>query len=258
MSTVKYADGPLASRSAGNDSGGPPAGQSTGNDAGGPLAALGYRKVGRPAGRRDMNALVCNAVLKAGSRRVSDLAADLGVSEVTVRKSLDALERSGLVRRYHGEARAYDGDAIPFRMGLYYEQKLRIARLAADLVSPGDTILIEAGSAAALLAENLKDLRNLSVITTNLFIARIFRGTKVRVELTGGAYQDESESLVGPLAVDSIGRLGFSKAFIGVSGYTPETGFTLNDFARAEVTRAILTRGAENHILTNRDRKSVV
>ena len=198
-----------------------------------------------------MNALVCNAVLKAGSRKVSDLAVDLGVSEVTVRKSLDALERSGLVRRFHGEARAYDGDAIPFRMGLFYEQKRQIAQRAASFVCPGDTILIEAGSAAAMLAENIKEMRDLTVVTTNLFIARIFRGSKVRVELTGGVYQEESESLVGPLAVASIRELGFSKAFVGVSGYTPETGFTLNDFARAEVTRAILDRGAENHVLTN-------
>jgi DeoR/GlpR family transcriptional regulator of sugar metabolism len=198
-----------------------------------------------------MEGLVCEAVLKAGSRRVADLAAELGVSEVTVRKSLDALERRGLVRRFHGEARAYDGDAIPFRMGLFYEEKRRIAETTASHVSRGDTILIEAGSAAAFLAERLKDGRDLTVITTNLFIARIFRGTKVRVVVTGGVYQEESESLVGPVAVAAVEGLNFSKAFVGVSGYLPGTGFTLNDFARAEVTRAILARGAENWILTD-------
>ena len=198
-----------------------------------------------------MEGLVCEAVLKAGSRRVADLAAELGVSEVTVRKSLDALERRGLVRRFHGEARAYDGDAIPFRMGLLYEEKRRIAETAASHVSRGDTILIEAGSAAAFLAERLKDGRDLTVITTNLFIARIFRGTKVRVVVTGGVYQEESESLVGPVAVAAVEGLYFSKAFVGVSGYLPGTGFTLNDFARAEVKRAILARGAENWILTD-------
>ncbi len=209
------------------------------------------RATGRPAGRRDIDAIVCAAVLKAGSRRVADLAIDLGVSEVTVRKSLDALERRGLVRRFHGEARAYDGDAIPFRMGLYFEQKRRIAEIAASFVSPGDTVLIEAGSAAAFLAERLKDRRDLTVVTTNLFIARVFRGTKVRVVLTGGAYQEESESLVGPMAIAALAGLNFSKAFVGVSGYLPGSGFSLNDFARAEVTRAVLARGAENWILTD-------
>ena len=151
---------------------------------------------GRPpgsAGRQGTLSAVSQAVLKAGSRKVADLALDLGLSEVTVRKSLDELERQGVVRRFHGEARAYDGDAIPFRMGLRYAEKLRMAVLAAALVSPGDTILIEAGSAVAFLAERLKDSRDLTVLTPNLFIARIFRGTRVRVVVLGGAYQEESE-----------------------------------------------------------------
>jgi DeoR/GlpR family transcriptional regulator of sugar metabolism len=198
-----------------------------------------------------MDALVRDAVVKAGSRRVADLARELGVSEVTIRKSLDALERQGLIRRFHGEARAWDGDDIPFRMGLFYEEKRRIAELAAGLVSRGDTILIEAGSAAAFLAERLKGEKDLTVITANLFIARIFRGTRVRVVVSGGAYQEESESLVGPVAAAAIRALGFSKAFLGVSGWTAETGFTLNDFARAELSRTILERGAENYVLTD-------
>jgi DeoR/GlpR family transcriptional regulator of sugar metabolism len=212
------------------------------------------RRPGRPSGstgRGGTLQAVSEAVLKAGSRRVADLALDLGLSEVTVRKSLDELERQGVLRRFHGEARAYDGDAIPFRMGLRYDEKRRIAELAAGFVAGGDTILIEAGSAAAFLAERLKEMKDLTVLTPNLFIARVFRGSRVRVVVLGGAYQEESESLVGSLAVRAVAELGFSKAFLGVTGFTPGTGFTLNDFARAEVSRAILARGAENYILTD-------
>ncbi|GAB1483022.1 DNA-binding transcriptional regulator YciT [Treponema sp.] len=209
------------------------------------------KTTGRPTGNRDLNALVAEAVLKAGSRRVADLAQELEVSEVSIRKSLVGLENKGLIRRFHGEARAYDGDAIPFRMGLHYQEKQYIAELAASLIKDGETIFIEAGSAAAFLAERLKDMRDLSVATCNLFIARIFRGSKVRVLVTGGSYQEESESLVGPLAIASVKELGFSKAFLGTSGYTQDLGFTLNDFQRAELSRTILARGADNYILTD-------
>jgi len=211
----------------------------------------GSKSVGRPTGSRDLNALVADAVLKAGSRRVVDLALEFEVSEVSIRKALIILEKKGLIRRFHGEARAYDGDDIPFRMKEHYEEKRAIAECAAALVAEGDTIFIEAGSAAALLAERLKSSRNLTVATCNLFIARIFRGSRVRVLVTGGSYQEESESLVGPVAISSIESLGFSKAFLGTSGYTEELGFTLNDFQRAEVSRAILARGADNYILTD-------
>jgi DeoR/GlpR family transcriptional regulator of sugar metabolism len=196
-------------------------------------------------GNREIIDAVRDAVLKAGNCRVADLATELKVSEVSIRKSLDELERQGIVRRFHGEARIYNGDDIPFRMHVHYAEKQAIASRAAALIEPGDTILLEAGSAIAMFAERIKDLRGLTVITPNLFIARIFRGSKVRVIILGGLYQEESESLVGPAVCEAIKSIGFSKSFIGVSGFTIADGFMLNDIARAEVTRSILERGAD-------------
>jgi DeoR/GlpR family transcriptional regulator of sugar metabolism len=129
-------------------------------------------------------------------------------------------------------------------MHVHYAEKQAIANRAAVWVEPGDTILVEAGSAIAMFAERIKDVRGLTVITPNLFIARLFRGSKVRVIVLGGLYQEESESLVGPAVCESIRSVGFSKAFIGVSGFTIADGFMLNDIARAEVTRSILERGS--------------
>ena len=196
-------------------------------------------------GNKEILNAVRDAVFKAGSCRVVDLAAEFNVSGVSIRKSLDELERQGVVRRFHGEARIYTGDDIPFRMHLHYAEKQAIAGRAAALVEPGDTILLEAGSAIAMFAERIKNVQGLTVITTNLFIARLFRGSKVRVIVLGGVYQEESESLVGPSVCESIRAIGFSKAFIGVSGFTIADGFMLNDIPRAEVSRAILERCAE-------------
>jgi len=196
-------------------------------------------------GNKEIENAVRDAVFKAGSARVADLANEFHVSEVSIRKSLDELERQGVIRRFHGEARIYSGDDIPFRMHLHYAEKQEIASRAAALIEPGDTILIEAGSAIALFAERIKEAQGLTVITPNLFVARLFRGSKVRVIVLGGLYQEESESLVGPSVCESIRSIGFSKAFIGISGFTIAGGFMLNDIPRAEVTRAILERGAE-------------
>jgi Transcriptional regulators of sugar metabolism len=196
-------------------------------------------------GNREIIDAVRDAIFKAGSCRVTELAASLGVSEVSIRKSLNELERQGVVTREHGEAHVYSGDDIPFRMHIRYAEKQTIALKAAQLVEPGDTVLIEAGSAIAMFAERIKNVRGLTVITSNLFIARSFRGSKAQVMVLGGLYQEESESLVGPAACESIRSIGFSKSFIGVSGYTTSGGFMLNDIARAEVTRAILERGQE-------------
>jgi DeoR/GlpR family transcriptional regulator of sugar metabolism len=196
-------------------------------------------------GNKEILNAVRDMVLKAGICRVTDMAVQLNVSAVSVRKSLNELEQEGIIQRFHGGARIYTGDDIPFRMHLHYAEKQSIASRAESLVEPGETILMEAGSAIAILAERIKKLQGLTVITTNLFIARIFRGSKVRIIVLGGLYQDESESLVGPSICKAIQTIGFSKAFIGVSGFTTSDGFMLNDIARAEVTRAILQRSIE-------------
>jgi DeoR/GlpR family transcriptional regulator of sugar metabolism len=196
-------------------------------------------------GNNEILNAVRDAVLKAGKCRVADLAAQFNVSAVSIRKSLNMLERQGLIQRFHGEARIYTGDDIPFRMHLHYAEKQLIASRAESLIEAGETILMEAGSAIAMLAERIKKLQSLTVITTNLFIARMFRGSKVRVIVLGGLYQDESESLVGPSICEAIRKIGFTKAFIGVSGFTISDGFMLNDVARAAVTRAILERSRE-------------
>lgn len=196
-------------------------------------------------GNQDIADALLGELLRTGSGRVAELSMRLGVSEVSVRKSLNELEKQGLVRRYHGEARLYDGDDIPFRMHVHYTEKQAIAARAADLVGEGDTILLEAGSAIAMFAQRIRDVKGLTVITTNLYIARSFRGSKAKVIVLGGLYQEESESLVGPSVCESVGAIGFSKAFLGVSGYTFASGFMLNDPARADVTRAIMARGAD-------------
>ncbi|MGO8695579.1 MAG: DeoR/GlpR family DNA-binding transcription regulator [Rectinemataceae bacterium] len=196
-------------------------------------------------GNKDISDAVREAILKSGSCRVAELAKELHVSEVSVRKSLNELERQGIVRRHHGEARTYDGDDIPFRMHVHYAEKQAISSRAAALVEPGDTILLEAGSAIAMFAQRIRDVQGLTVITTNLFIARSFRGSRARVIVLGGLYQEESESMVGPAVCESMHDIGFSKSFLGVSGFTFADGFMLNDVARADVTRAILERGAQ-------------
>ncbi len=195
-------------------------------------------------GNQDISDALRTEILRSGGGRVADLAARLQVSEVSVRKSLNELEKQGIVRRHHGMAQLYDGDDIPFRMHVHYEEKQAIAARAASLVEPGDTILLEAGSAIAMFAQKIRDVKGLTVISTNLYIARAFRGCKAKVIVLGGLYQEESESLIGPSVCESIGRIGFSKAFLGISGYTFADGFMLNDVERANVSRAILGRGA--------------
>jgi DeoR/GlpR family transcriptional regulator of sugar metabolism len=182
---------------------------------------------------------------------VNVLSDKLEVSSVTIRQDLNFLEAQGLLKRVHGGAVLKDADDLANRLAFNYEKKLRIAKAAARLVREGETILIESGSANALLARELVK-RKVTLITTNVYIARQFRkNEQANIILLGGIYQHESETLVGKITKLCIDQIHFSKAFIGIDGYTTHTGFTLRDLYRAEVSSHIIRKASDVFIVSD-------
>lgn len=176
----------------------------------------------------------------------------LGVSGVTIRQDLNFLESNGLLKRVHGGAVLKDSDDIDIRMGVNYDVKLKIAKKASEFVSPGDKVFIESGSVNALLARALVEKGGITIITSNVYIARQFRNNRNSdIILIGGIYQPVSESLVGKLAKACIDELNFSKAFIGIDGYTIKTGFTSRDLLRAEVSSHVIQKCINTFVLTD-------
>lgn len=183
---------------------------------------------------------------------VSMLSGILKVSGVTIRHDLNLLENEGLLKRVHGGAVLRDADDIGIRLGVNFEVKQKIARKAAEMVLPGETILIESGSINALLAREVVRKENITLITSNVYIARQFRNfPHIHIILLGGIYQPISESMVGKMAKNAIDQIHFSKAFIGIDGYTRETGFTSRDILRSEISAHIIEKCRHNFIITD-------
>jgi DeoR/GlpR family transcriptional regulator of sugar metabolism len=188
---------------------------------------------------------------KADQISVSELAAQLKVSSVTIRNDLNFLESEGLLKRVHGGAVMKDADDIDNRLGINYEKKLRIAKKVAEIVNEGETVLIESGSVNALLARELIR-KDVTIITTNIYIARQFRKEeRARIIILGGLYQHESESLIGKITKTCISQVNYDKAFIGIDGYTAKAGFTLRDLLRAEISTYIIKNSPDVFIVTD-------
>ena len=183
---------------------------------------------------------------------VKNLTESLNVSAVTIRQDLNFLEKEGLLRRVHGGAVLKDSDDIENRLGIDHESKLKIAKKAADYVSSGETVLIESGSVNALLARELVKKGHINILTTNIYIARQFRkNEEAKVILLGGIYQHQSESMVGKITKICIDNINFSKAFIGIDGFTDESGFTSRDFFRAEISTHIIQKCKDVFIISD-------
>lgn len=193
---------------------------------------------------KDRRRKIVSLLSANGKMAVNGLAESLGVSTVTVRQDLTALEGEGLVRRVHGGAELAYTDNLSGRLTVNYEKKLCVAQAAADLVRDGDTILIESGSANALLAREVAKKRRVTVVTPNAFIARqVWDGDnrdQGNVILLGGLYQWESESMVGSLARMCLEHIRFSVAFIGIDGISATDGVTNHDMMRAELSALIV------------------
>lgn len=165
---------------------------------------------------------ILDALRSSGHVSVNELAGNFGVSVVTVRKDLEALERRSLLRRVRGGAvgvDASDEGTFETRMRHSTRTKQAIARSAAALVRDGDVIAIDSSTTCFHLAQELLSRRNLVVITNGLRLAVLFmQQSSARVLLPGGVVRRSAGSLVGPIGDVLAGRGRISKGFFGVVG----------------------------------------
>jgi len=195
---------------------------------------------------------VLEYVIEHGRADVNELSGLFAVSKVTIRKDLDRLEKRGLIRREHGAAVAVESDNVLSRLAFHYETKRRIAQAAAASISEGDTVMIESGSCSALLADEIAiHKRDVTIITNSAFIAGFVRTAPyARIVLLGGDYQTDSQVLVGPLLAQAAANFHVDRMFIGIDGYTEQSGFTGRDHMRAEAVRAMAQQARELIVLS--------
>ena len=187
---------------------------------------------------------------------VAALAKRLGVSTVTMRKDLDALQAKGLVVREHGFAMLSNPNDVGGRLAYHYESKRLIARRAAELVPDGSTIMVESGSCCALLARELADTKSgVTIVTNSAFIAGYVRDVpNLTVVLLGGTYQRESQVMVGPLVRTCASEFYVDRLFVGTDGWIGGVGFTNADQMRADAVRSMAEAASEVVVLTESEK----
>jgi len=198
-------------------------------------------------------------VRNAGTATLTDLAARLDVSEMTVRRDLDELQRRGLVRRIRGGATAVDTPENGFaaRAGWQAGLKDRIGRAAAALVAPGSTVLLDAGTTTVHVARALLDRAPLTVVTLSLPVAEVLADQPgIRLLVVGGEVRAGERSIAGPVAAAVLATLSFDVFVMSIGGITA-TGwseFTLED---AAVKQAGLRQAARTLVVADASKLGV-
>src|SRR4051794_41807294 len=201
----------------------------------------------RPMLRVQRRQEILHAV-RGGTSHVGDLAAAFGVSEMTVRRDLRALEHDGKLTRVHGgavvSAEPSFAEVVVERLGA----KDRIGAAAAALVEDGQTIMLDIGTTTLQLARHLRG-REVTVITSSLAAyEELLHDAAVELVLLGGIVRRNYRSLVGVLAEDALRQLRADVAFLGASGIDAELGILDTTMIEVPIKRAMMN-AAERCVL---------
>lgn len=190
--------------------------------------------------------------------RISEMAERFGVSTETVRRDVEKLSSDGLIDRAHGGASAPAQGQYPGfneRSGERQKERERIGQRAAELVQPGETLMIDSGSTTLQLARALAFAGTpCTVITNSLPVAMALgQSDSAEVIICPGEYLRSESAVVGTEAVAFLNRHSVDRCLIGASGLSDD-GPSEAVLGFAAIKRAMLQRSRQTHLLIDREK----
>jgi DeoR/GlpR family transcriptional regulator of sugar metabolism len=196
--------------------------------------------------------------LLAGKGRltVDELARHFDVSDDTIRRDLQTLEQRKMILRTHGGAVSagflvHRETSFTLRGQAQAMPKSRIGKAAADLISDGETLIVNGGSTTCAFAANLALRRNLTVVTNNLAIPPILPLEAIQeIYILGGQYRINLVSTIGSVGFRS-GDISVDAAVLGVSGMTARKGITTTVLEEASMLADMISAAGRTIVLAD-------
>jgi DeoR/GlpR family transcriptional regulator of sugar metabolism len=199
-------------------------------------------------------------ILKILSHRekatIEELQAGLDVTGMTIRNYLNTLQAEGYIQRIHGGA-VLKGKLkyeFPFqeRIAKNLAEKQAIARAAISFIGPKEAIYLDSGSTVLQLAKRLKDRTDLVIVTNSLpILAELTSAPGIKLFGIGGEVNRDHCCFTGSMTINMLKQFYFDKVFLGTDGLSIERGLTTEDFAVAEIERAVIENSKERIVLAD-------
>ena len=179
---------------------------------------------------------------------VASLSSLLDVSEVTIRRDLEKLEKEGFLKRTHGGAVINDEEpesnlSSTVSDDPLIKERVEIAEIAALMVEDNDVIMLTPGLTSLQLARQLKEKRNLTVLTNDLLIAlELSLVDHIKVIILGGDLDNQSRGVYGNFTINSIHSFFVNKTFFEVEGVKPDAGFSVSSIEKANLIQEAAKR----------------
>jgi DeoR family transcriptional regulator of aga operon len=191
---------------------------------------------------------ILSRLARSGRLSVTEIVQQFSISEATARRDLETLASQGKAQRVHGGVIAVEQapPELPIleRQGEQSDEKTRIGRAAAELITDKETVFLGSGTTVLEVARNLRNRKNLTVITNSLPVLNMLAGIKeITVISLGGMLRDSELSFIGHLSEQALTEIRADKVIMGTRGISLKHGLT-NDYLQETLTdRAILKIG---------------
>ena len=206
-----------------------------------------------PASRKD---LLLDRLRRDGRIVAKDLAAELGLSEDSIRRDLRELDAAGLAVRVYGGALPASPAVADYasRTALAPDSKRRVAARAAGLILPGSAVILDGGTTTHAVVQAMPRSLDCTVITHSPTIAAALLDHRAEVLLLGGRLFKHSAVACGAAAVEAASRISADLFLLGVTGVPATAGLTTGVADEAAMKRALAARAAETVVLASAEK----
>ena len=189
--------------------------------------------------------MILNELEKEGYVKVTELSDHLGVSTVTIRKDLKALENKKMLFRSHGSVSLFSSlindRHIDEKEKIMVDEKLRIAEAANQLLVRNDRVIIASGTTVLAFANKISFTEPLTVITSSVKVSlSLCYRQNIEVIQLGGSMRKSSASVIGPDAENFLNDLACNKLFIGIDGLDLDFGLTTSNIGEAHLNQEMI------------------
>ncbi|MFH8711836.1 DeoR/GlpR family DNA-binding transcription regulator [Streptomyces zaomyceticus] len=206
------------------------------------------------AERRDH---LLDLLAREGKIVAKDVAAELGISEDSVRRDLRDLASEGLCQRVYGGALPVSPAVANYRarQSVAPDGKRKVAAVAAGLVRPGGALILDGGTTALAVVHALpRDLPCTVITHSPTIAAALIDHASAEIYLLGGRIFKHSAVACGAAAVEAAQNVSADLCFLGVTGVHPDAGLTTGDAEEAAMKRALAARAADTYVLASSEK----
>ncbi|AMB95616.1 DeoR/GlpR family DNA-binding transcription regulator [Aerococcus urinae] len=197
---------------------------------------------------------IMEALTKVPILNLQEVSKQLAVSESTIRRDFDSLEKAGKLERIHGGAKRVQQRnmeaSLSEKSQVNVLEKQLIGKLAGEMVADHDTIYLDSGTTTIEMIPWIIN-KEIIVVTNGLEVAQALYQSQIHTIVVGGEIKESTGTLIGGIALSQVQSFNFDKAFIGMNGIDLDTGYTTPDIEEAQIKKAAIDHSRYRYILAD-------